>query len=518
MAAACALALWAAGSGPAPVLAQAQLPTGFRDSLIVGGLSQPVGIAFLPDGRLLVVEQKTARIRLVDGNAVTAELVTVPQVRTTGNEQGLLGIAVDPGWPARPYVYVHCDDATSSTIRVTRFNVTGDLDASGNRLLAIDPASRRDVIAGLPDVAGNHNGGTVRFGLDGMLYVSLGEDAVPCAAQDTLTLRGVILRLDVSGIADGGGAAPSLASITAAGNPLAGHVDPRSRLIWTWGLRNPFRFQVDAATGHLLVADVGQSEFEEVSLLTAGGADAGWPRFEGNSLNDPGCALTGPHTPPIYAYDRTALGSASVIAAGIIRGPACPGPDPDCGFGSDYEGDAFLSDYYAGFLRRLENTGGTWVVAPAVSGQPSADDWGRGFQSVSDYAQSRTGALVYCRQFINFQPSTGQIRAIVPESAAVDVPPAVLQGVEFRAPFPSPSAGGVSFTIAIARPAHVRLEVFDGRGARVRVVEDAAWPSGERTVAWDGRDDARRRVPAGIYLARLDVAGRTVTRRVAIVP
>jgi len=492
-----------------------QLPDGFRDSLIVGGLAQPVGMAFLPDGRLLVVEQKTARIRLVDGHAVTATLLTVPQVRTTGHEQGLLGIAVDPDWPARPFVYVHCDDAVSATLRITRYDVTGDLAGVGDRLLAIDPTSRRDILTGVPDAQSNHNGGTLRFGTDGMLYASFGEDAVECAAQDTTTLRGVIVRLDVSGVPPGGGPAPSLAAITPADNPLAGHADPRARLIWAWGLRNPFRFQVDAADGALFVADVGQETYEELNLLAGGGANCGWPRFEGFADWNLGCALAGPHVPPIHAYDRTFIPGASVIAAAIYRGPPCV-PEDTCGFGPDYEGDAFYSDYGGGFLRRLERSGAAWAPAAPVPGQPSAEDWGRGFEAVSDFALAADGSLWLCRQAVAFAPSSGEIRAIVREGGGSGPIPA--PEVSFAAPRPTPAAGAVSFDVVLARPGRVRLEIFDLRGARVATVWEDDLAAGARTLVWDGRVGDGRRARAGVYVARLAALGRVLARRVVRVP
>ncbi|MGH8005044.1 MAG: PQQ-dependent sugar dehydrogenase, partial [Limisphaerales bacterium] len=85
----------------------ATVPTGFIDQLVVGGLSQPSAFAFVPDGRVLFTEQKTRRIRMIVNGAVstTDPLMTIADVNTAGNEQGLLGIAIDPGWPARPYVY-----------------------------------------------------------------------------------------------------------------------------------------------------------------------------------------------------------------------------------------------------------------------------------------------------------------------------------------------------------------------------------------------------------------------------
>src|SRR5207249_3115777 len=149
------------------------------------------------------------------------------------------------------------------------------------------------------DVHTTHNGGTVRFGPDGRLYASLGEDTNPCAAQDTSSNYGEIVRLDVSRLPAGPGSAP-LSLVAPPGNPFATVGGARSRLIWSFGLRNPFRFQVDTQTGDLLIGDVGESLREEVDLADRGGIDFGWPIEEGTSTGvDAGCHFPLPLTGPI---------------------------------------------------------------------------------------------------------------------------------------------------------------------------------------------------------------------------
>src|SRR5438093_2809 len=154
---------------------QAVLPDPFADQLVAGGLSYPVGMAFLPDHRVLVVEQVSARVLLAIGDApATVRVIgTIPGVNTTGGERGLLGIAVDPGWPGRPYVYVHSTAlGNPNSVVISRFTLGGDLSFTGDGILILDPASRYDVFR-VPDVHTTHNGGTVRFGPDGRLYASL---------------------------------------------------------------------------------------------------------------------------------------------------------------------------------------------------------------------------------------------------------------------------------------------------------------------------------------------------------
>src|SRR5262245_39507056 len=252
-----ALSLLALGAPGASLGAAGTVPPDFTDSLVLGGLRFPVAMTSLPDGRVLFTEQFTADIRLIVNGALSPvdPVCTVPDVRNNpGTEQGLLGIAVDPGWPARPYIYVHYDAASSANIHLARFTVAGDLSFTGNGALTIDTATRRDLLITIPDNADNHNGGTLRFGPDGRLYDSIGEDAQRCAAQDSTALQGKILRLDISNVPAGAGGPPAQSVITPSDNPFVDRPNANEQLVWALGLRNPFRFNVDT-DGTLFVAD-----------------------------------------------------------------------------------------------------------------------------------------------------------------------------------------------------------------------------------------------------------------------
>jgi glucose/arabinose dehydrogenase len=507
---AASIALAALLVAPASREASAQaatLPTGFTDQLVIGGLSSPTGMAFLPDGRLLLVEQFSARIRLLVNGALAATdpVVTVPSVRS-GGERGLLGIAVDPGFPARPYVYIHCDDSNAFVIRITRFTVAGDLAFTGNGSLTIDPATRRDVITGIPDVNSNHNGGTVRFGPDGKLYASFGEDGMGCAAQDTSGLRGVILRMDVTGIPAGGGSPPSHALIAPPDNPFpSGGLN--GRLIFAFGLRNPFRFQIDPLNGALFIGDVGQDAYEELDRAPSGGLDFGWERFEGPLLLDNTCDLTRSATAPIQYFQRGPDPTA-VISAGVYRAPG-GATQP---FPGEYDGNFFFSEYYSGFLRRLVGSGSSWNIAQPAPGQADPDNWGSGLVQVSDYAVGPDGALWFCRQFTS-GGSTGQIRRIA-YTGTTGVPGPAPGAPRFAAPWPSPAAGDTHFSWTLSEPATVTLVIFDLQG---RIVRRLVGPEAEEARAhartWDGSDDRGRRLPPGVYRAVLTAGGSVLERR-----
>ena len=487
--------------------AQGVVPAGFADNGVVGGLDLPVAFAFLPDGRVLVVEQKSARIRLLVNGALGAidPVATLPGVGTGGAEQGLLGIAVDPGWPARPYLYVHCDNALTSTIRISRYTVGGDLPFAADGSLTVDPASRYDIINDAPDAAPNHNGGTLRFGLDGMLYASLGDDA-SCGAQDRVSLRGVILRLDVSRLPAGAGGPAPRALVTPADNPFVGSADTNTRLLWAYGLRNPFRFQVDSFDGSLWVGDVGERTFEEIDHVVAGGHNFGWSAYEALAPYAKACAGTVRGDDPVYFYDRSGF-TASVISAGTYRRPA----GVPSGFPLEYEGNLLLSDYYEGFLRRLVSSGGAWDIPLPVAGQPEPANWGVGFQNVSDWVVGPDGALWYCLQAdATFRPATGAIRRI----EFTGTPPSQDAPVEFQPPYPSPAQGIVHLAWILPRVASVELTVLDVSGRIVRrLVPREIESAGSHGFTWTGTGDDGRAVRPGIYIVRLVADGRALERR-----
>jgi glucose/arabinose dehydrogenase len=506
----------AAVLGIAPVARAATLPPGFHDQLVMSGLSMPVGFAFVPDGRLLVV-QKDGTVRLiVDGKLGGFDpMATVDSVQNGFLEQGLLGIAVDPGWPGRPFVYTYYD-ALGENIRISRYQAKGDLTTPTSVNLWIDPTTRYDLLRDIPDVNVSHNGGTLRFGPDGMLYAGLAEDWYRCGSQDTTTFHGVILRLDVDGLPPGPGGPANKALLAPPDNPFISSPDPNARLVWAMGLRNPFRFHIDPMTGTLFIADVGWDDYEEVDYVPHGGMNFGWPFYEGPLSHldscDPNPAWV--YTGPTYGYSHAGLTVACVMSAGFYRPTACG----SCNFPAEYHGDYFLTDFYSGWIRRLKQTNGTWNLAPPVPGQPDATNWGLGVAEASDFLEGPDGALWYCRTAVNFQDNSGEVHRIyyAPQSST-GVPPALEHLASFDPPTPSPAHGPVRLSYTLARAAEVRLDVYDATGRRVRTVTGAtALPPGSHQATWDGRDDDGRAVASGVYLARLVVQGRAYEQRVPL--
>jgi hypothetical protein len=361
-------------------------------------------------------------------------------------------------------------------------------------------------------VSGVHNGGSLRFGPDGMLYAAVGDDNVPCDALDRNVLRGKILRLDVRSLPDGSGGNPPVALIAPVDNPFAAHPGINARLVWAWGLRNPYAFAIDALTGALLIGDVGSASYEEIDHAPAGGLNFQWPVFEGPRRIDFPCASvdSSAWTPPVYSYDRSV--GQTVIAGVVYRRPA----GAAAGFPLDHEGSFFFTDFYTMILRRLvPGPGHAWEVAPAVPGQPTPLDWGRDRSWVSAFAQAPDGSIHYVQNWTAYPQPDGQVRRIRRAFVAGGEQAPGRGVLSVGRPAPQPARGTVRLTIELARRLPLTARVHDAQGRWVRTLQAGTEvEAGPLALSWDGRQDAGGRAPAGVYWIRVAVPGEARSVRV----
>jgi len=254
-------------------------------------------------------------------------------VSSEAGEQGLLGLAFSPDYATSGRLFVHYNDRSGEN-RVSLFQMSADPDRA-------DPASESLVLS-VPQPGVAHNGGEILFGPDGMLYIGLGDgdDNDAGRGQGLNELFASILRIDVT----------SGASYTVpADNPFVGNPGARPE-VWSYGLRNPWRFSFDRATGDLYVGDVGESRWEEVNYSSAAegagrGTNYGWSRMEGLHCVRSGCDQTG-LTLPVLEYEHT--DGCSVIGGYVYRGAAIPG----------LQGSYFYADYCRGWVRSIRIAGG----------------------------------------------------------------------------------------------------------------------------------------------------------------
>lgn len=335
-----------------PAAAQDE-PAGFDVGFeaVAEGFAQPVDITHANDstGVLYVAEKAGTVRRIVDSERVEEPFLDISdRVGSSGYEQGLLGIAFPPDYADSQVMYAYYTNLRGFTV-VSRFQVA-DNDIA-------DPASEQ-VILVQEQPYPNHNGGQIKFGPDGYLYIALGDGGSggdPLGAGQRLdTWLGKILRIDV----DPNVVPEGEPYLIPEDNPL---IDEEGALpeIYAYGLRNPWRFSFDAETGDMFIADVGQNEIEEINLLPNNSDEAlnfGWNTMEGSScFLEPNCDTTG-LTMPILEYPH-AEGSCSVTGGEVYYGQNL----------SDLYGTYIFADFCSGLVwQGVPGEDGTWTMSDPI--------------------------------------------------------------------------------------------------------------------------------------------------------
>jgi glucose/arabinose dehydrogenase len=329
------------------------LPGQVQLRLVTAGLSSPLFVTNAADGsgRLFVVEQG-GRVRVVkNGVLQPGYFLDIHAEVAASGERGLLGLAFHPDFASNGKLFVYYTRAADGAIVIAEYTASaghGSVMAStGNVLLTIPHPTYT-----------NHNGGMLAFGPDGYLYAATGDgggSGDPSEnAQNTAKLLGKILRID-----------PDLAGdyTIPADNPFGNEV-------WAYGLRNPWRFGFDEATGDIWIADVGQSNYEEVNREshTAAGLNYGWDCREGlHPYESTGCS--GPFTDPILEYTHTY--GCSITGGYVYRGTRFP----------DFVGQYVYGDYCSGRL---------WSVP---SGGSASTYHGQSGANISSFGEGEDGEI-----------------------------------------------------------------------------------------------------------------------------
>jgi glucose/arabinose dehydrogenase len=280
----------------------------------IGSFDSPVYVTSPPKdaSRLFVVEQGGKVIVVKDGKPLRTPFLDVSDKITTGSEQGLLSIAFPPDYDASGlfYVFYTDDDGDEAVVEYKRRSED-----------VADPGSARRLLK-VADPEPNHNGGLLLFGPDDHLYIGIGDGGgagdqhgARGNGQSLGTLLGKILRIDPK--ASGG-----RPYTIPADNPFVKRAGAKGE-IYSYGLRNPWRFSFDRKTGDLSIGDVGQNEVEEIDFVRRGkgrGANFGWRPFEGNDRFEPGERAPGAIRPVIT--EKHSAGNCSITGGVVIRDPA----------------------------------------------------------------------------------------------------------------------------------------------------------------------------------------------------
>lgn len=314
------------------IITTGQTPTPLSVELttyISSGISNPVGIEFLGN-RMFIVEQG-GKIKIAEeGTVLSGTYLDISDQVSSGGEQGLLGLAFDPGFQNNKTLYVNYTNNAGNTV-IASF-------IADNDNLFVDP-NTQNVLLTIDQPFSNHNGGQITFGPDGYLYIGMGDGGAGGdpgdRSQNPLEFLGKMLRIDVT--ADGYTIPPT--------NPFADD-DFTLDEIWSIGVRNPWRFSFDQLTGDLWIGDVGQNQYEEIDFQSAnstGGENYGWRCYEGfHEFNTLECGESSIYDFPVFEYDHDD-GSCSVTGGYVYRSA-----DSDLLYGI-----YLYIDYCSGILRGI---------------------------------------------------------------------------------------------------------------------------------------------------------------------
>jgi glucose/arabinose dehydrogenase len=306
------------------------------------GLSNPVEITNANDSRLFVVQQNgIIKIIQPNGTINSADFLNISSKITFGGERGLLGLAFHPQYSTNGYFFVYYNN-TAGNIVVARYSVSSTNPNIAN-------AASEKIILNIPKPFDNHNGGSIHFAPDGNLWIVTGDGGSGGDpnnnGQNKNSLLGKMLRIDVNSTA---------AYNIPTGNPFVG-IDGADE-VWSYGLRNAWKFSFDLTTGNALIADVGQGAIEEINKMPIAttALNYGWRCYEGNNAyNTSGCAASSTMTFPVAVYDHSG-GKCSITGGYVYRGTASP----------SLQGKYFFADYCSQQIGTLDtNNVITWSSA-----------------------------------------------------------------------------------------------------------------------------------------------------------
>jgi glucose/arabinose dehydrogenase len=302
------------------LIAAASLPPNFSEAQVASNLNAPTAMDIAPDGRVFIAEKGGAVGIVKNGAMLQANFYTAAV--TVDLEQGLTGIALDPGFATNGYVYLHYVPAGALNTVLARVTAgSGDPDMA-------NPASLVILFNGPPYPAGQAIGGGIGFTLDGKILLSMDTVFVsPANAQQLNNLYGKVLRLNRDG------------SIPT-DNPFFNTATGDNRAIYAYGLRNPYTTVVQPGTGRIFANDVGENSFEEVNEIVAGG-NYGWPISEGPTAP--------PYISPLWSYPHVqGTNGGSAVIGGAFYNP----PNPQ--FPARYVGTYFVADWVNAWVNVID--------------------------------------------------------------------------------------------------------------------------------------------------------------------
>ncbi|MBS1517410.1 MAG: PQQ-dependent sugar dehydrogenase [Bacteroidetes bacterium] len=441
--------------------------------------SSPLYLTHSNDGtnRVFVVE-KNGLIKVLPNDSLTSDYRTflnATNLIITGSERGLLGLAFHPNYASNGYFYVNYTRAGDGATVVSRFNV------SSNNPNKADSLSQQ-ILLTIPQPYSNHNCGMLFFGLDGYLYIGMGDGGSGGdpgnRAQNLNELLGKVLRINVD----------TATAVTNYGipptNPYAmGGGRPE---IFTVGMRNPWRMSVDPVTGMIWCGDVGQDAWEEIDILEVG-KNYGWRCYEGNApYNTAGCGAASEYTFPIKVY-ANAGSDCSITGGYVYRGIRRP----------ELNGRYIYGDYCSGKIWKLKYENGTITEDALLLSAPT---------SIQSFGSDQNNEFYVCGvNGIIYRFNKSDLVGVGNNN--------ISNPSEFRLEqnYPNPFNPETSIKYSIPENTNVKLVIFDAGGKEIATLVNTKQLSGNYNIRWNGKDAVGNNLPSGVYFYNL-TAGNSFTQ------
>lgn len=426
---------------------------------------------------IVYVAERNGRILAFENDEATSETVVFLDIRnqvSISGEGGLLGFAFHPEYDSNGYFYVYYTPGNPFRSVISRF------EASEDGVFADEESEL--ILMEIDQPYNNHNGGQIRFGPDGYLYIALGDGGSggdpDDNGEDRTTLLGSLLRIDVDNThADLNYAIPE-------DNPFVGNEEEYREEIYAYGLRNPYRFSFDAETGELWVADVGQSTREEINVVEKG-MNYGWNTMEGSLCFDPpsNCDTSGKEL-PVYEYGRSEGGS--ITGGFLYRGTNAP----------ELKGRYVYADFVSGNIWSLD-----W------DGETASDN-----QLIDSFNQYQ---LITFGEDQNRELYLGSLDGNIYtfESVATgnEISAETPSNIQLHQNYPNPFNPATVISYQLKVNSEVSLEIFNMLGQKIDVLEKGRKSAGIHSVTFDAAH-----IPSGIYIYKLQAGEEVLTRKMTL--
>jgi glucose/arabinose dehydrogenase len=406
------------------------------------------------------------------------------KISSSSGEEGLLGLAFHPNYQTNGYFYVNYTAPSPLRTVIARYKVkTSDPNKA-------DSLSEYKILE-INQPFSNHNGGTIMFGMDGYLYIGMGDGGSSGDpnnnAQNLQVLLGKMLRININDTT------ASRRYVIPLTNPFYNNPSAGKEELFTWGMRNPWKYSQDPVTGLIYVGDVGQNIWEEIDILQ-NGKNYGWRVMEGFACYNPssGCDTSG-KTLPIKVYGHTS-GSCSVTGGYVYRGSRRP----------ELRGAYIYADYCSGFVWMLRYNNGT-VTSDSLLTQKSILISSFGVDQNNELYVVQTAAAGKIYRF-NKSPlaGIGNQETNNPEKYSLEQN------------YPNPFNPVTKINYSVPERSLVNLSIYDISGKLIRTIVNTYLQKGNYEFTWNATDDNGRQLSSGIYFYSLHSDKFSETKRMVL--